>query len=120
MLYVGRILQLSKGVYKNDTTYDVLDMVQVGSAIYQSKKPNNIGHAVTDTEWWDLHYDLGEAIAAVTNVNSPETHNASLISRIMCIGTDGLPHSITPKELIDYVIKELLDYDIIARDKPTT
>ena len=117
MLYVGRILQLSKGTYNSGTTYDVLDIVQQGTALYQSKKPNNIGHAVTDTEWWALYYDLGEAIAAATNVNSPQTNNAALISRIMCIGTDGQPHSITPVELIDYVLKNISEYDVIARPK---
>lgn len=120
MLYLQKILALSKGTYSDSQTYDILDFVQVGPAIYQSKKPNNQGHAVTDTEWWTLHFDLGEAIAAATNVNSPQTHTAAQISRLMCIGTDGQPKSITPKELIDYVIKELLDYDLIARDKPTT
>ena len=120
MLFLQKILSLSKGTYSASQTYDILDFVQSGPAIYQSKKPNNIGHAVTDTEWWQLHFDLGEAIAAATNVNSPETHAASTISRIMCIGTDGLPKSITPLELIQYVIEDVLSYDVIARDKPAT
>lgn len=118
MLYLQKILAISKGTYSSSQTYDILDFVQVGPAIYQSKKPNNTGHAVTDTEWWKLHFDLGEAIAAATNVSSPQTHTASQISRIMCIGTDGQPNSITPLELIQYVIEDVLSYDVIARDKP--
>ncbi len=118
MLNIAKILAKSKGAYSASQNYDALDFVQSGAAIYQSKKPGNQGHAVTDTDWWDLHYDLSEAIAAATNVNSPQTHTASQISRILCMGTDGQPKSITPLELVQYVIEQLLSYDLIARDKP--
>ena len=118
MLNVAKILALSKGAYSSSQNYDILDFVQSGAAIYQSKKPNNQGHAVTDTEWWELHYDLSAAIAAATNVNSPQTHVGAQISRILCIGTDGQPKSITPLELVQYVIEDLLSYDLVARDKP--
>ncbi|MCR5818694.1 MAG: hypothetical protein K6F89_06325 [Prevotella sp.] len=117
MLYISKILALSKGTYSSTQTYDILDFVQSGSAIYQSKKPNNTGHAVTDTEWWQLHYDLGEAIAAATSVNSPATQDASTINSILCIGTDGQPKSIAPLALVQYVIEELMTYDLIGRDK---
>ncbi len=115
---IGRILQKSKGAYSASQQYDILDIVQQGPALYESKKPNNIGHAVTDTEWWNLHYDLSEAIAAATGPASPQTHNAALVNRILCIDTSGQPCSITPLEIVQYVIEELLTYDLIARDKP--
>ena len=118
-LNIARILQKSKGAYSASQQYDVLDIVQQGAALYESKKPNNIGHAVTDTEWWNLHYDLSEAIAAATSVNMPTTEDPTLIRRIMCIGTDGQPHAITPLTLIKYVMEMLVDYDVIARPKPS-
>lgn len=117
MLNVAKILSKAKGVYNASNTYDVLDFVQSGAAIYQSKKPNNVGHAVTDTEWWYLFYDLSEAIAASTNVNAPQTSSGAVVARLMAVDTNGQMCSITPKDIMDYVIKNLLDYDLIARDK---
>ena len=59
------------------------------------------------------------AIAAATSVNMPTTEDPTLIRRIMCIGTDGQPHAITPLTLIKYVMETLVDYDVIARPKPS-
>ena len=120
MLNIAKILTKAKGLYSSSQNYDVLDLVQSGQAIYQSKQPNNQGHAVTDTDWWYLFFDLSTAIAAATNVNAPQTSNGAVVARLMAVDTNGQMCSITPLAIVQYVIESLLGYDLIARDKPTT
>lgn len=112
---IGRIIPFSRGEYDPSFNYGVLDQVQLATAIYQSRKPNNCGHPVTDTEWWSKYFDVGAAIEAATSKDTPEIDAASNVVRIMGIDSDGQPCSIKPKDLVDYVLSSLLDYDIIAR-----
>lgn len=114
---VGRIIPLSKGKYDEKYNYDILDFAQSGQAIYQSKKPNNMGHDVTDTDWWYLFFDLSEAIKASTNVNAPQVNDGAVVARLMAVDTNGQMCSITPLEIVQYVIESLLDYDLIALNK---
>lgn len=111
---IAKILCKSQGEYDENSTYDVLDFVQKGPCLYQSKKPGNKGHDVTDTEWWHLHYDLGAAIAAATDINAQEREDASVVKRLMAIDEKGQPCSIKPLEIVKYVIEKLLDYDLVA------
>ena len=114
---VCKILSLGKGEYSASQTYDVLDIVQVGPALYQSKVPNNTGNAVTDTTTWQLLFDTGAAIAAATGPNAPATTAGANVVRLLGIDTNGQPVSITPLNIVQYVIESLLGYDLIARDK---
>ena len=111
---VCRILPLPRGEYSATETYDVLDFVQKGTALYPSKKPGNKNHPVTDDTWWALIYDTGAAIDAALSKDSPATEAAASIARIMAIDNKGQAVSITPAMLVDYVLDHLLAYDIIA------
>jgi len=117
MKNIAKILTFAKGIYSDTQMYDVLDLTQSGQAIYQSKQPGNIGHPVTDKEWWELLFDLSEAIKASTNVNAPETSEGSAVVRLMAVDTNGQMCSISPLQIVKYVIENLLEYDLIARDK---
>lgn len=112
---IGRIIPFSRGEYSATYNYDVLDQVQLGTAIYQSRKANNLGHPVTDSEWWTKYFDVGAAIEAATSKETPEASGGAVVSRLMGIDSDGQPCSIKPKELVQYVLEQLLDYDLIAR-----
>lgn len=117
---VARVLPFSKGEYDKDYNYDVLDQVQSGVCVYQSKKPNNLGHPVTDTEWWAKYFDASAAIEAATNEQeSTEVNNGAVVARLMAIDTNGKPCSITPAKIIDYVLDAVLDYDVLAIPKET-
>ena len=117
MLNIAKIISKAKGQYSSSQNYDILDFVQSGQAIYQSKVSNNQGNAVTDSTKWELMFDLSAAIAAATNVNAPQTSNGGVVARLMAVDTDGQMCSITPLAIVQYVIEELLGYDVLARDK---
>ena len=68
---VGRFLLLPQGVYDATYNYEQLDLVQKECAVYMSRKSNNIGHAVSDTEWWTKLFDVAEAIRAALSVDAP-------------------------------------------------
>ena len=122
---VGRIIPFSRGEYDAEYNYDVLDQVQKGTAIYQSRKPNNCGHDVTNncghdvtnTEWWALYFDVGAAIEAATSNTSPETNNAAAVKRLMAIDENGQSVSIKPELLVDYILTSALNYDVLAVSK---
>ena len=42
-----------KGAYSSSVTYDYLDYVTNADGTYTSKKANNVGHALTETDWWE-------------------------------------------------------------------
>lgn len=116
---VARILPFSKGEYDPNENYDVLDQVQSGVSVYQSKKPNNKGHAVTDTTWWQKYFDAAAAIEAATNEQeATEVSNGAVVARLMAIDTNGQACSITPAKIVEYVLDALLDSDVLAIPKP--
>ena len=45
------------GDYSPEKTYDFLNMVYAAPSVYVSRKNNNTGHPVTDTDWWMLSID---------------------------------------------------------------
>jgi len=114
---IGRIIPFSRGEYDATYNYDVLDQVQSGTAIYQSRKPNNLGHAVTDKEWWTKYFDVGAAIEAATSQETPEAQSGAVVRRIMAIDQNGQPCSITPAVLVNYVLENLLSYDLLAIER---
>ena len=114
---IGRIIPFSRGEYDAEYNYDVLDQVQKGTAIYQSRKPNNCGHDVTETEWWPLYLDVVAAIEAATSNTSPETNNAAVVKRLMAIDANGQAVSIKPELLVDYILTSALNYDVLAVSK---
>jgi hypothetical protein len=49
-----------KGTYNAATTYGNANVVQdpTGLSVYRSLKPGNVGHPLTDTNWWSCIIDL--------------------------------------------------------------
>lgn len=43
----------NRGIYEASAEYDVLDFVSANNSIYISLQSGNIGHALTDTDWWE-------------------------------------------------------------------
>jgi hypothetical protein len=51
---IMKIGYTARGAYDAATTYDRLDVVSAGHGVYASKVADNVGHAVSDTAWWDV------------------------------------------------------------------
>ena len=49
----NKIFYWEYNTYDNNTTYTKDSYVKQDHILYKSLKDNNIGHAVTDTEWWE-------------------------------------------------------------------
>ena len=67
---LGRVMPVDKGAYNAGTTYSKLDMVHSSDSTYVSKVDNNVGHAVTDTDYWTCYADGKQATAAAENANT--------------------------------------------------
>lgn len=61
---LGRVMPVDKGAYNATTIYAKLDMVHSPDSTYVSKVDNNVGHAVTDTNFWTCYADGKQATAA--------------------------------------------------------
>lgn len=61
---LGRVMPVDKGAYDSATTYAKFDMVHTSDSTYVSKVDNNVGHAVTDTNYWTCYADGKQATAA--------------------------------------------------------
>lgn len=57
---IGRNLPLYKGNYDKSKTYDIYDVVLNNGSSYVSKKKNNVGNSLTNTEFWQLLAKNGE------------------------------------------------------------
>lgn len=42
----------NRGIYDSGEEYDILDIVAADNALYISRKAENKGHDLTETEWW--------------------------------------------------------------------
>ena len=67
---LGRVMPVDKGEYNAATTYAKLDMVHSSDSTYVSKVDNNVGHAVTDTDYWTCYADGKQATTAASNANT--------------------------------------------------
>ena len=60
---------VTKGAYSATATYAVNDTVQASDGLYASRKSNNTGHPLSETEWWALIVDLSETKQATEAAN---------------------------------------------------
>ena len=67
---LGRVMPVDKGAYSAETTYAKLDMVHTADSTYVSKVDNNVGHAVTDTDYWTCYASGVAATTAAANANT--------------------------------------------------
>lgn len=66
---LGKVAISPKGGYSATATYERLDCVTAGNGTYLSLKDSNIGHAVSDTEWWLCLVTGQQAIDAAKAAN---------------------------------------------------
>ena len=68
-------------------TYALLDYIaQTDGVVYVSKKANNTGHELTDTEWWDKVLDLNTYITKMqtaTEACNTATDGASKVNAVL-------------------------------------
>lgn len=62
-------MPVDKGAYNAATTYSKLDMVHTADSTYVSKVDNNVGHAVTDTNYWTCYASGTAATSAAATAN---------------------------------------------------
>ena len=67
---LGRVMPVDKGAYNAATTYSKLDMVHTADSTYVSKVDNNVGHAVTDTNYWTCYASGTAATSAAATANA--------------------------------------------------
>lgn len=115
---IGKVFPQMKGEYDSNYNYEILDEVQQATAMYRSKRNGNIGHPVTDTDWWTKTFDAGVAIdEASKNNQATENDKPVEIARLIGVGTDGQIYSIKPETLVEYVLQELKSYNIVCASK---
>lgn len=70
-------------VWDSTKTYALLDYITLSDGvIYVSKKAGNVGHALTETDWWDKTIDLSGYIASITAATSSATVAAEGASKV--------------------------------------
>ena len=64
-----------KGTYNPNTPYGNANVVQdpTGLSVYRSLKPGNVGHPLTDTNWWFCIIDLSSIKAEADHLQQVET-----------------------------------------------
>lgn len=63
-------MPVDKGTYSSSATYARLDMVHTADSTYVSKVDNNVGHPVTDTNYWQCYADGKQATEAAAAANT--------------------------------------------------
>lgn len=61
---LGKVGLTPKNTYSAGTTYERLDLVTDGDSSYVSLRDNNVGHPVTDRNWWQVSASGASATAA--------------------------------------------------------
>jgi hypothetical protein len=66
---IGKVAPTPKGVYDETVRYAKLDFAtdESGNSLYMSKVDDNIGHALTDTDYWMQCLDASEQMAIIDN-----------------------------------------------------
>lgn len=66
---IGKVAPTPKGVYDETVRYAKLDFAtdESGNSLYMSKVDDNIGHALTDTDYWMQCLDASEQMAIINS-----------------------------------------------------
>lgn len=66
---IGKVAPTPKGVYDETVRYAKLDFAtdESGNSLYMSKVDDNVGHALTDTDYWMQCLDASEQMAIINS-----------------------------------------------------
>ena len=109
------------GDYSPAKTYDFLNMVYAAPSSYVSKKDNNIGHPVTDTEWWQLSIDgsQSEAAAAAARAATTAALEAAAAAAPTVVNVEGAEVTLDVEASHKYLCGELTSLTIASVETST-
>lgn len=96
------------GDYSPEKTYDFLNMVYAAPSVYVSRKNNNTGHPVTDTDWWMLSIDGSK---------NPEAVKAAAAAAPVVVNVEGADVTINVEGNHKYICGELTSLKIGTVEK---
>lgn len=107
------------GDYSPEKTYDFLNMVYAAPSAYVSKKDNNTGHPVTDTEWWMLSIDGSQNAEATEAARQAATAalEAAAAAAPVVVEVEGTDVTINVEGNHKYICGELTSLKIGAVEK---
>lgn len=102
-------MPIDTGEYSSTKTYSKLDLVHTADSSYVSKVNDNIGHDVTDTNYWQCYADGKQATKAAASA----TVAATAATEAARTAEKAAEDVITPAEvLVEHVAK--LENDVAA------
>lgn len=116
---LGRTGLIPAGDYSPEKTYGFLNMVYAAPSAYVSKKNNNTGHPVTDTEWWMLSIDgskNAEATAAAIAAATAALEAAAAAAPVV-VNVEGTEVTINVEGNHKYICGELISLKIGTVEK---
>lgn len=116
---LGRTGLIPAGDYSPEKTYGFLNMVYAAPSAYVSKKDNNTGHPVTDTEWWMLSIDgsqNAEATAAAIAAATTALEAAAAAAPVV-VNVEGADVTINVEGNHKYICGELTSLKIGTVEK---
>ena len=107
------------GDYSPEKTYDFLNMVYAAPSVYVSRKNNNTGHPVTDTDWWMLSIDGSknpEAVKAALDAAAKALEAAAAAAPVV-VNVEGADVTINVEGNHKYICGELTSLKIGTVEK---
>lgn len=116
---LGRTGLIPAGDYSPEKTYGFLNMVYAAPSAYVSKKDNNTGHPVTDTEWWMLSIDGSQNAEATEAARQAATAalEAAAAAAPVVVNVEGTEVTINVEGNHKYICGELVSLKIGTVEK---
>lgn len=116
---LGRTGLIPAGDYSPEKTYGFLNMVYAAPSAYVSKKDNNTGHPVTDTEWWMLSIDGSQNAEATEAARQAATTalEAAAAAAPVVVNVEGTEVTINVEGNHKYICGELVSLKIGTVEK---
>lgn len=118
---LGQTGVIPAGEYSASKTYDFLNLVYAAPSSYVSKKPNNVGHPVTDTEWWQLSLDGSQSEAAAEEARQAATAalEAAAAAAPTVVNVEGAEVTLNVEASHKYLCGELTSLTISSVENST-
>lgn len=98
---VGKVAVRPCGTHSETREYERLDLVYKGNSSYVSLQDKNIGHSVTDAEWWQLIVDGDTASDAASKASSAATSASDAATKATAATTTAKEQAARAKALAD-------------------
>ena len=118
---LGSTVVVPAGDYSPEKTYDFLNMVYAAPSVYVSRKNNNTGHPVTDTDWWMLSIDGSknpEAVKAALDAAAKALEAAAAAAPVV-VNVEGADVTINVEGNHKYICGELTSLNIASVENST-